>query len=486
MAGVADDDNWRASSSCLNAGVARTGVTSAGGSSKDELLCSSEGSRGPTSTHEASSARDTSAAKKAPSAASAFAHDLPSDPSAPAKRPEAAADDKDERRFSSRDDARLPSKLDAGLDAAMDMIALACMHPLPEQTEGDEEEASSSGVPEMLASMGTVNLPVGLTTTHLGKPRAPKVTQPFPTVKTGSKRPLSAGAKERTFSFAKAKGSSQASPGSPSGKMSPLPRPPPPPKALGSMTPKTRCIPNPANMKMWEPEEDATMLEALAVHGPRWSKISAQLPGRTEAMCRNRYQRIMAPIKKAGMSHNRCTSCGEFKRGHTCRARLGLSGLPLPGASTAANVSADVSVGAEGHVSLSLSVAAAPSAPLFSAALPKGPSPDEQQMLNVARENAISRADAKNRAVAPPQRSPKIEPQRGADVPRVPATISNVVRKQHLVFERILKARKVACDDGTTKFQYLVRWAGALLILDERHCTPYPTARPQAPHQCMH
>ena len=40
--------------------------------------------------------------------------------------------------------------------------------------------------------------------------------------------------------------------------------------------------------------------------------------GRTDAMCRNRYTRIKAPMKAGVECKNRCKRCGQMKRGHTC------------------------------------------------------------------------------------------------------------------------------------------------------------------------
>jgi len=73
----------------------------------------------------------------------------------------------------------------------------------------------------------------------------------------------------------------------------------------------------------WEPEEDTALLNAVERHGPKWKVIVTELGGRTEAMCRNRYQRIRAPLNGAP-SRNRCTFCGELKRGHTCWAKQNL------------------------------------------------------------------------------------------------------------------------------------------------------------------
>lgn len=76
-------------------------------------------------------------------------------------------------------------------------------------------------------------------------------------------------------------------------------------------------------MRNWEPEEDATLLDFIGENGSRWKAIAKLLPGRTEAMCRNRYQRIQAPSRGTVECVNKCTACGQLKRGHTCPVRAG-------------------------------------------------------------------------------------------------------------------------------------------------------------------
>ena len=75
------------------------------------------------------------------------------------------------------------------------------------------------------------------------------------------------------------------------------------------------------HMKAWEPEEDRLIIEMLASLGPRWSKISQALPGRSISSIRNRWQRIDKgrQMRAAGcISKNRCQLCGQPKRGHVC------------------------------------------------------------------------------------------------------------------------------------------------------------------------
>jgi ribosomal protein L32 len=77
-----------------------------------------------------------------------------------------------------------------------------------------------------------------------------------------------------------------------------------------------------ANGRPWSPEEDTALLEAVATCGLHWDLIVRQLAalgtGRTSAMCRNRYQRLNAPLKANVICKNKCKKCGQLKRGHTC------------------------------------------------------------------------------------------------------------------------------------------------------------------------
>jgi hypothetical protein len=47
----------------------------------------------------------------------------------------------------------------------------------------------------------------------------------------------------------------------------------------------------------------------------RLSKLGT---GRTQAMCRNRYQRLNAPSRPNVICKNKCKRCGQLKRGHIC------------------------------------------------------------------------------------------------------------------------------------------------------------------------
>ena len=78
------------------------------------------------------------------------------------------------------------------------------------------------------------------------------------------------------------------------------------------------------NMAAWTPGEDQMILNSFAIEGRRWSKIAAQLEGRTSASVRNRFLRIEKGMKlrQAGLSKNRCAACGQQKLGHVCNVKL--------------------------------------------------------------------------------------------------------------------------------------------------------------------
>ena len=75
---------------------------------------------------------------------------------------------------------------------------------------------------------------------------------------------------------------------------------------------------------MWTVEEDLLILREVEAHGKRWSKIAAQLPGRTDNGVRNRFNRMekaqeLKSTRRADAGY-RCRRCGQPKRGHICAA----------------------------------------------------------------------------------------------------------------------------------------------------------------------
>ena len=76
-----------------------------------------------------------------------------------------------------------------------------------------------------------------------------------------------------------------------------------------------------AQDRPWTPEEDQLLREAIDANRtpgdrPKWRVVASIMSGRSDAMCRNRWARIMAGLRDPGQ--NRCTRCGLIRKGHTC------------------------------------------------------------------------------------------------------------------------------------------------------------------------
>ena len=117
-------------------------------------------------------------------------------------------------------------------------------------------------------------------------------------------------------------------------------------------------------MAAWAGDEDAAILEMVVRHGPRWSKIAEDLPGRSVASVRNRYLRIQkgSQMRSEGAGKNRCHACtrrstpparpclplpqlrrrlspptlhvvagGQMKLGHVCHAKVAKVAAAIPG-----------------------------------------------------------------------------------------------------------------------------------------------------------
>ena len=74
--------------------------------------------------------------------------------------------------------------------------------------------------------------------------------------------------------------------------------------------------------KPWDPDEDILLREAIDRYGTKWSQVSKSLPGRTAAMARNRWARMRAGHTGGAQKKNRCTTCGQWKLGHTCTGKV--------------------------------------------------------------------------------------------------------------------------------------------------------------------
>lgn len=78
-----------------------------------------------------------------------------------------------------------------------------------------------------------------------------------------------------------------------------------------------------ASMNSWLPHESHALANAIEQVGTRWSVVEKMVGnGRTQAMCRNRWQRMRANGGVAKRKGNLCRRCGMAKRGHTCRVTM--------------------------------------------------------------------------------------------------------------------------------------------------------------------
>lgn len=75
-------------------------------------------------------------------------------------------------------------------------------------------------------------------------------------------------------------------------------------------------------MRTWTYEEDHLLFYLIGKHGCKWTHLSSFFADRTPSMCRNRFYRVVVPhnprSKSWKPSKNKCTMCGELKRGHSC------------------------------------------------------------------------------------------------------------------------------------------------------------------------
>ena len=80
------------------------------------------------------------------------------------------------------------------------------------------------------------------------------------------------------------------------------------------------------DMRPWTAAQDEVLRELVSKQGrrPKWKEITEALRNdgnyRTVAMVRNRYLRIEKgkELTELGLSKNRCSLCGQIKRGHVC------------------------------------------------------------------------------------------------------------------------------------------------------------------------
>lgn len=108
---------------------------------------------------------------------------------------------------------------------------------------------------------------------------------------------------------------------------------------------------NKKDVPMWTMEEDLFIMDMVEQYGKRWSKIAAQMPGRTDNGVRNRWNRMekaqsLRELRGPRYGY-RCRRCGQPKRGHTCAA-LSTTGDAEDASDAAAGMGARVAAAAKG------------------------------------------------------------------------------------------------------------------------------------------
>lgn len=79
-------------------------------------------------------------------------------------------------------------------------------------------------------------------------------------------------------------------------------------------------------MRAWQPEEDLLIHELVEEFGTKWAQIQKSFTNRTVASIRNRHCRIKEGeklVSDGAILKNKCHACGQLKRGHVCKAKLG-------------------------------------------------------------------------------------------------------------------------------------------------------------------
>ena len=97
-------------------------------------------------------------------------------------------------------------------------------------------------------------------------------------------------------------------------------------------------------MKAWEPEEDLIILQMVS-QGLKWGVIAKELPDRTVASVRNRWQRIEKgrKVREEGTEPMKlCLACKKPRRGHICQAKMASSSAAPPAGAGAAASSTEL------------------------------------------------------------------------------------------------------------------------------------------------
>ena len=78
-------------------------------------------------------------------------------------------------------------------------------------------------------------------------------------------------------------------------------------------------------MSQWTYEEDQILLQAVETYTnnkgqPIWSRVGNKIGSRTGQDCRCRYRRILNGLQRrnSGQRGNKCLTCGQLRRGHSC------------------------------------------------------------------------------------------------------------------------------------------------------------------------
>lgn len=70
------------------------------------------------------------------------------------------------------------------------------------------------------------------------------------------------------------------------------------------------------NRGPWSPEEDCRLTDLKALHGVGWAAMAAEMPGRTNVQCSNRW-RVIDPASKSGpWTHDETCRLTELHNTH--------------------------------------------------------------------------------------------------------------------------------------------------------------------------
>lgn len=79
----------------------------------------------------------------------------------------------------------------------------------------------------------------------------------------------------------------------------------------------------------WTDEEVLFMLDMLSREGRSWKRIANRLHRSTNSV-RNKFQRMSRSVDGSRPAVNRCSRCGELRRGHFCSTGPVMHRAPTP------------------------------------------------------------------------------------------------------------------------------------------------------------